>query len=141
MTARKVTTVRRGASPYWFYRGLPLFYPIIRSFLPGGAKQLCATSYNSHHTFGRMEGTMRSWSLINPRLEPRLFSRPAARPGVYAVPVLTTRVCWMVYPGWYRPAYTRRCTPTSIPRGVYTRLYLSYPRGVYTRLYLSYPRV
>jgi len=32
------TTMRRGAPPYWFYRGLPFVYPIVPNILTGRAE-------------------------------------------------------------------------------------------------------
>jgi len=116
----RASSLRRGPSSYWFYRGLPLFYPIVASFLPGETEQQCAEGSYLSHTLGGWEALFPTFSLIIPRIEPRVLLTAAqlgthepgrhcrhseVYPGGGSIPWVYNPVYipwWVpcIYPGW-----------------------------------------
>jgi len=68
------TTLRNSAVPKLLYGERPFVYPIFHILSAGAPEQLCASSPNIRHTFGRLGASLRLISHIKPRVEPRASS-------------------------------------------------------------------
>jgi len=99
MTDGGRTTLRTPPCYTGFNGRLPDGYPIFINFMMGRAEHSAQSLPNICHTLGEREALFAPFSLINPRLEPRVLLFRTAAGGVSVAGGTPRAAWWEVYPG------------------------------------------